>query len=308
MEGGFPFGMFGDPGDMQKHLQDMAEQMQAAQKVGWADNAINLAVQMTVACINRLDLRASPRSRPRRCATRSACSSPRPSCSCARRARVSPRSEAGGRARCRALGLEHEPPAVPGPPRRRRRPRAVAPDRLLPRILVIPHLIVLAFYGIAAYVAVIIAWFAALITGRVPVGMHGFIAGYVRYNTRVIAYLVILADPYPPFGDSGTYPVDLEVDPPAAQGRLGVFFAPAAGAPVPVALERPAVPAYFIAIGSCSSRSSPAGPGGASDWASGACASRPDECLRAARQSALPGVRRRYRRLAARQLALPPVP
>jgi peptide deformylase len=60
MEGGFPFGMFGDPGDMQKHLQDMAEQMQAAQKVGWADNAINLSVQMTVACINRLDLAGKP--------------------------------------------------------------------------------------------------------------------------------------------------------------------------------------------------------------------------------------------------------
>ncbi len=36
MEGGFPFGMFGDPGDMQKHLQEMAEHMQVA-RVGWAD-------------------------------------------------------------------------------------------------------------------------------------------------------------------------------------------------------------------------------------------------------------------------------
>jgi peptide deformylase len=60
MEGGFPFGMFGDPGDMQKHLQHMAEQMQTAQKVGWADNAINLAVQMTVASINRMDLTGKP--------------------------------------------------------------------------------------------------------------------------------------------------------------------------------------------------------------------------------------------------------
>jgi hypothetical protein len=52
--------MFGDPGDMQKHLQEMAEQMQTAQKVGWADNAINLAVQMTVASIARLDLSGTP--------------------------------------------------------------------------------------------------------------------------------------------------------------------------------------------------------------------------------------------------------
>ena len=61
MEGsGGLFGMFGDPEDLQKHLADMAQQMQGAQKVAWADNAINLAVQMTVACIQRMDLTGSP--------------------------------------------------------------------------------------------------------------------------------------------------------------------------------------------------------------------------------------------------------
>jgi hypothetical protein len=63
MEGGFPFGgMFGDQDDLQKGLRDMMEQMQGAQKVAWADNAINLAVQMTVACIQRLDLAGAPES------------------------------------------------------------------------------------------------------------------------------------------------------------------------------------------------------------------------------------------------------
>ena len=37
---------------------------------------------------------------------------------------------------------------------------------------------------IAAYVVLLIAWFAALFTGRVPAGMHGFLAGYLRYSTR----------------------------------------------------------------------------------------------------------------------------
>jgi hypothetical protein len=60
MEGGFPFGMFGDPEDLQKNLQELAQQMQGAQRVAWADNAINLAVQMTVACIQRLDLAGKP--------------------------------------------------------------------------------------------------------------------------------------------------------------------------------------------------------------------------------------------------------
>lgn len=60
-DGGFPFGgMFGDSDDLQRGLRDMMEQMQGAQKVAWADNAINLAVQMTVACIQRLDLGGKP--------------------------------------------------------------------------------------------------------------------------------------------------------------------------------------------------------------------------------------------------------
>ncbi len=61
MDSGFPFGgMFGDSDDLQRNLQEMMEQMQGAQKVAWADNAINLAVQMTVACIQRLDLGGEP--------------------------------------------------------------------------------------------------------------------------------------------------------------------------------------------------------------------------------------------------------
>jgi Domain of unknown function (DUF4389) len=91
-------------------------------------------------------------------------------------------------------------------------------------LLVIPHAIVLTLYAIAAYIVVIIAWFAALFTGRVPAGMHDFIAGFLRYYARVIAYGTILADPFPPFGPGGTYPVDLEIDPAVPQGRLGVFF------------------------------------------------------------------------------------
>jgi hypothetical protein len=55
-----PFGgLFGDPDELQRRLGEMAEQMQGAQKVAWADNAIKLAVEMTVAGINRLNLQGS---------------------------------------------------------------------------------------------------------------------------------------------------------------------------------------------------------------------------------------------------------
>ena len=55
-----PFGgLFGDPDELRRRMAEFAEQMQGAQKVAWADNAIKLAVDMTVASINRLNLAGS---------------------------------------------------------------------------------------------------------------------------------------------------------------------------------------------------------------------------------------------------------
>jgi hypothetical protein len=57
MEGSDPFSLFGgDPDELRQRLGELADQMQGAQKVAWADNAIRLAVEMTVAAINTLDL------------------------------------------------------------------------------------------------------------------------------------------------------------------------------------------------------------------------------------------------------------
>jgi hypothetical protein len=44
----------------------------------------------------------------------------------------------------------------------------------------------------------------------------------VKYATHVYAYLLLAADPYPPFDGRPGYPVDVEIDPPARQGRAGV--------------------------------------------------------------------------------------
>ncbi len=48
-----PFGgLFGDPDELRRRMEELAESMQGAQKVAWADNAIKLAVDMTVAGVN----------------------------------------------------------------------------------------------------------------------------------------------------------------------------------------------------------------------------------------------------------------
>ena len=42
--------------------------MQGAQNLAWADNAIKLAVDMTVAAIDRINVQGTPSSRPSRSA------------------------------------------------------------------------------------------------------------------------------------------------------------------------------------------------------------------------------------------------
>ena len=51
-------GFFNDP-ELQRRLQEMAEQMQSSQNLAWADNAIKLAVDMTCAAIDRVNLQGS---------------------------------------------------------------------------------------------------------------------------------------------------------------------------------------------------------------------------------------------------------
>jgi hypothetical protein len=91
-------------------------------------------------------------------------------------------------------------------------------------LLGIPHFIWLALWGIAAWFAVVFAWFAALFTTRVPDGLHDFLARYVRYQVHVYAYMTLAANPYPPFDGTSDYPIDVRIAPATEQGRLGVFF------------------------------------------------------------------------------------
>jgi len=51
-------GFFNDP-DLQRQMGEMFERMQGAQSLAWADNAIKLAVDMTVAAVNRINVQGT---------------------------------------------------------------------------------------------------------------------------------------------------------------------------------------------------------------------------------------------------------
>ena len=67
-------------------------------------------------------------------------------------------------------------------------------------LLAIPHYVILAVLWLFALVAIVIAWFAILITGRYPKGLFNYVVGVFRWTLRVRAYMYLLVtDQYPPF-------------------------------------------------------------------------------------------------------------
>jgi hypothetical protein len=92
-------------------------------------------------------------------------------------------------------------------------------------VLVIPHIVWLYFWFWAFLSVLFFNWFATLFAGRTEEDVHSFLGRWLRYATHLSAYTLLVANPWPPFsGKPGTYPVDLELDPPEPQPRLVTFF------------------------------------------------------------------------------------
>ena len=90
-------------------------------------------------------------------------------------------------------------------------------------LLVIPHLIVLVFLGIAYWVVTVFAFFAILVTGHYPRGLFEFNVGVLRWCWRVAfySYYALGTDRYPPFTlkDDPGYPARLDVEYPGQLSR-----------------------------------------------------------------------------------------
>ena len=91
-------------------------------------------------------------------------------------------------------------------------------------IVAIPHLIWVSLWGVVAVLAALANWFATLIKGESPTGLHNFLATYLRYQTHVYAYVLLVANPFPDFGGKPGYPIDIEVDSAQPQNRWTVAF------------------------------------------------------------------------------------
>jgi hypothetical protein len=78
--------------------------------------------------------------------------------------------------------------------------------------------------GVIVFFAAVIAWLAIVVTARQPDGIWRLASYYLRWRMRATAYVMLLRDEYPPFGD-GDYPADLVLSMPAgSRDRVTVAF------------------------------------------------------------------------------------
>jgi hypothetical protein len=65
------------------------------------------------------------------------------------------------------------------------------------QITAIPAFIVTAVLGLLAYIGVIIAWFAILITGRYPRGIFNLTTSALKWSVRTQMYVWLMTEAYP---------------------------------------------------------------------------------------------------------------
>ena len=87
-----------------------------------------------------------------------------------------------------------------------------------------PHFVWVALWKLVASLAAVANWVVILVRGRPAAPLHRFVAAYVRYSTHVIAFVFLVANPFPGFVGLPGYPVDVNIDPPERRNRWSTLF------------------------------------------------------------------------------------
>jgi hypothetical protein len=116
-------------------------------------------------------------------------------------------------------------------------------------ILAIPLFVWLALLSLASGVCVIVGWFAALFTGRVPAGIQEFVTDVLRYSTEVSAYASVLVPRWPGFSLHPGYKaqVGLNINQ-STLSRWAVFFRYLLGLPAGIVLVVVTFGSYVLTI------------------------------------------------------------
>jgi hypothetical protein len=88
-------------------------------------------------------------------------------------------------------------------------------------ILLLPHIVLLALFGLMIQILAWIGYWGIAFTGRMPDLIRRLQLIFLRWITRVVAWFAGTTDVYPTFGVEQVYPVTVSVEPaPEPQSRL----------------------------------------------------------------------------------------
>jgi hypothetical protein len=97
-------------------------------------------------------------------------------------------------------------------------------------ILAIPHVLLLAIYGIVAFFNAIVLWFSIVFSGTPSESSRSNIAGFQRYWYRVLVFQYFLTKQYPEFQpvpgytDPGGFPARIDITPATSYDRMQVIL------------------------------------------------------------------------------------
>jgi hypothetical protein len=126
---------------------------------------------------------------------------------------------------------------------------------LLRVLLVIPQYIVLTVWSVLATGAVVIAWLALLVEGRLPTFLHRFLGAFLRYQGHVVGWFDLLSARYPDPLHTLEHPLHIELPDRPRQRRMVTLFRLPLALPAlvlasvfNVVLSTIAIPAWFAAL------------------------------------------------------------
>ena len=108
---------------------------------------------------------------------------------------------------------------------------------LLRYLVAAPHYLWWGVFRLFVVIAIPINWVVTVALGRQPVIFYEFLSGYIRYRADLVAYLTLLADPYPGFAAARSYPVEAWVPPSQPGTRVSTFLRPLLILPAIVAVQ-----------------------------------------------------------------------
>ncbi len=120
---------------------------------------------------------------------------------------------------------------------------------LIRMIMMIPHAVVVYFWGIFAQALGVVQWFVILFTGKRNEGLFKLQNDYLGYSTRVSSYAGLMYDEYPPFGtDPGATGVTYSLDYTATANRLTNVFRLVWAIPAMIIVYILSIAGFFVVV------------------------------------------------------------